>query len=176
MKKRILLIALVATALFAPTNSASADAQSDYQLELQEYQTALANWNIAMKAEQENFKTAMTNWNAAVKAADQARKEIAANFKSDADAIKLRTSAAVAAAVTAKAKKAAGSAGKIEMDAAIALRNDSLAAVVKPGMKPAKPKLLPAPTPPAKPAKAPKSIKPKPVNENSPKPSKPPKS
>ena len=160
MKKRILLIALVTTALFAPTNSASADTQSDYQLALQEYKTALENWNVAMKAEQENFKTAMTNWNAAIKAADQARTEIAANFKSDAEAIKVRTSAAVAAAATAKAKKAAGSAGKIEMDAAIALRNDLLAAVVKPGMKPAKPKILPAPTPPAKPTKDPKPTKP----------------
>lgn len=160
MKKHILLIALVATALFVPTNSASADAQSDYQLALQEYQTELASWNIAMKAEQENFKTAMTNWNAAIKAADQARKEIATNFKNEADAIKVRTSAAVAAAATAKAKKAAGSAGKIEMDAAIALRNDSLAAVVNPGMKPAKPKLLPAPTPPAPPAKTAKAPKP----------------
>jgi hypothetical protein len=160
MKKRILLIALVTTALFAPTNSASADSQSDYQLALQEYKIALGNWNSAMKAEQENFKTAMTNWNTAIKEADLARREIAVKFKSDADAIKLRTSAAVAAAATAKAKKAAGSAGKIEMDAAIALRNDLLAAVVKPGMKPAKPKLLPAPTPPAKPAKAPKQMKP----------------
>ena len=160
MKKRILLIALVATALFAPTNSASADAQSDYQLALQEYQTVLVNWNVAMKAEKENFKIAMTNWNAAIKEADLARREIAVKFKNDADAIKVRTSAAVAAAATAKAKKAAGSAGKIEMDAAIALRNDSLAAVVKPGMKPAKPKLLPAPTPPAKPAKAPNPMKP----------------
>jgi hypothetical protein len=163
MKKRMLTIALVATALFAPTNSASADAQSDYKLALQEYQTALVNWNVAMKAEQENFKIAMTNWYAAIKAADQARKEIATNFKNEADAIRVRTIEAVAAASNAKGKKAANAAGKIEMDAAIALRNDSLAAVEKPGMKPAKPKLLPAPTPPAPPAKtakAPKPIKP----------------
>ena len=160
MKKRILLIALVATALFAPTNSASADAQSDYQLALQEYQTALVNWNVAMKAEKENFKIAMTNWNAAIKAADQARKEIAANFKIEADAIRVRTIEAVAAASNAKGKKAANAAGKIELDIAIAMRNAALAAVVKPGMKPAKPKLLPAPTPPVKPAKAPKPMKP----------------
>ena len=113
-----------------------------------------------MKAEQENFKTAMTNWNTAIKAADQARKEIATNFKNDADAIRVRTIEAVAAASNAKGKKAANAAGKVEMDAAIALRNDLLAAVVKPGMKPAKPKLLPAPTPPAKPAKAAKPAKP----------------
>ena len=160
MKKRLAVIALVASALVASTNSASADVQSDYQLALQEYQTALANWNIELKAEQEIFKTAMKDWNAAVKAAELARKDIATRFKSDADAIKVRTSAAVAAAATAKAKKAAGSAGKIEMDAAIALRNDSLAAVVKPGVKPTKPKPVPAPTPPAKPAKPTKPAKP----------------
>ena len=160
MKKRMIVIALVTIALFSPTNPASADTQSDYQLALQEYQTALVNWNVAMKAEQENFKTAMTNWIAAIKAADQARKEIAANFKSDADAIRIRTIEAVAAASNAKGKKAANAAGKVELDLAIAMRNEALAAVVKPGMKPAKPKLLPAPTPPTKPAKAPKPIKP----------------
>jgi hypothetical protein len=160
MKKRLLLIALLSTALVASTNPASADTQSDYQLALQEYQTALANWNLAIKAEQENFKLTMANWNAAVKAADQARKDIATKFKSDADAIKVRTIEAVAAAVNAKGKKAASAAGKIELDLAIAERNDALAAVVKPGMKPMKPKLLPAPSPPAKPAKAPKPTKP----------------
>jgi ABC-type transport system involved in cytochrome bd biosynthesis fused ATPase/permease subunit len=160
MKKRILLIALVATALFAPTNSASADAQSDYQLAVQQYQTALANWNIAMKAEQENFKMAMKNWNDSIKAADQARKEIAANFKSAADEIKVLTIAAVTAAANAKAKKAANAAGKIELDLAIEARNDAMAAVVKPGPKPTKPKFSPAPTPPAKPAKPAKAPKP----------------
>ena len=51
-------------------------------------------------------------------------------------------------------------AGKIEMDSAIALRNSALEAVVKPGMKPAKPKPVPAPTPPAKPAQPTKPVKP----------------
>jgi hypothetical protein len=170
MKKRLAVIALVASALVASTNSASADVQSDYQLALQEYQTALANWNIELKAEQEIFKTAMKDWNAAVKAAELARKDIATKFKVDADAIKLRTSAAVAAASNAKGKKAASAAGKIELDLAIADRNAALAAVVKPGVKPAKPKLSPAPTPPAKPAKTAEPIKPskKPVVKKSP--------
>jgi hypothetical protein len=159
MKKRIAVIALVASSLVASTNTAFADAQSDYQLAVQQYQTALENWNVANKAEQENFKTAMSEWNAAVKAADQERKEIASRFKSDADEIKVRTSAAVAAATTAKAKKAAGAAGNIEMDLAIAVRNAAMEAVVKPGLKPIKAKPVPAPTPPAKPAKAPKPTK-----------------
>ena len=172
MKKRLAVIALIATALFASTNTALADAQSDYQLALSQYETALANWNIAVKAEQENFKTAMQNWNTAIKAAEQARKDIASKFKSDADAIRVRTMDAVAAAATAKDKKAANAAGKIEMDLAIAVRNAALEAVVKPGMKPTKSKPIPAPTPPAKPAKLTKPAKPskKPVVSKSPTP------
>ncbi len=172
MKKRLAVIALVASALFASTNTALADAQSDYQLALSQYETAFANWNIAVKAEQENFKTAMQNWNTAIKAAEQARKDIASKFKSDADAIRLRTLDAVAAAATAKDKKAANAAGKIEMDLAIAGRNAALEAVVKPGMKPTKSKPIPAPTPPAKPAKPTKPAKPskKPVVTKSPTP------
>ena len=160
MKKRLGVIALIATALFASTNTALADAQSDYQLALSQYETALANWSIAVKAEQENFKTAMQNWNIAVKAAEQARKDIATKFKSDADAIKARTIAAVTAATTAKDKKAANAAGKIEMDSALAVRTAAMAAVVNPGMKPTKSKPIPAPTPPAKPAKPTKPAKP----------------
>jgi hypothetical protein len=160
MKKRLAVIALIATALFASTNTALADAQSDYQLALSQYEIALANWSIAVKAEQENFKTAMQNWNIAVKAAEQARKDIATKFKSDADAIKARTIAAVTAATTAKDKKAANAAGKIEMDSALAVRTAAMAAVVKPGMKPIKSKPIPAPTPPAKPAKPTKPAKP----------------
>jgi len=170
MKKRLAVIALVVSAIFASTNTALADAQSDYQLAFAQYQTALANWNVALKADQENFKVAMQNWNAAIKAAEQARKNIATKFKSDADAIKERTITAVTAAATAKDKKAANAAGKIEMDAAIAVRNAALDSVVKPGLKPTKPKSEPAPTPPAKPAQPTKSAKPskKPVATKSP--------
>jgi len=153
MKKRLVLIAIVATSLFGSTNTALADAQSDYQLAFQQYKTALANWNVALKAEQENFKVAMQNWNTAVKVAEQARKDIATKFKTEADAIKARTIAAVTAATTAKDKKALGTAGKVELDLAIAARNAALEAVVKPGMKPAKPTPAPVPTPPAKPTK-----------------------
>jgi hypothetical protein len=170
MKRRLAIITLVVSALFASSNSALADAQSDYQLALAQYKSALANWNVAVKAEQEDFKIATKNWNTAVKAAEQARKDIAAKFKVDADAIKERTAAAVTAAATAKEKKAANAAGKIELDLVIAARNTALEAVVKPGEKPVKPTLSPAPTPPAKPAKTVKPIKPskKPVVTKSP--------
>ena len=167
MKKRLAVIALVASSLVASTNSALADAQSDYELAFAQYKTAEANWNVALKAEQDNFKTAMQNWNTAVKAAEQARKDIAAKFKSDADAIKARTIAAVTAAATAKDKKASNAAGKIEMDLAIAARNAALDSVVKPGLKPTKPKPAPMPTPPAKPAKSVKPSK-KPAATKSP--------
>ncbi len=172
MKKRLVLIAIVATSLFGSTNTALADAQSDYQLAYQQYKTALVNWNADMKAEQENFKIAMQNWNTAVKAAEQARKDIATKFKTEADAIKARTIAAVTAATTAKDKKALGTAGKVELDLAIAARNAALEAVVKPGMKPAKPTPAPVPTPPAKPAQG---VKSKPGDKSSPKPIKTPK-
>ena len=167
MKKRLVLIALVATSLLASTNTALADAQSDYQLAFAQYKTALANWNVTLKAEQENFKTATQNWNTAIKAAEQARKDIATKFKSDAEAIKARTIAAVTAATTAKDKKAANAAAKIELDLAIVARNAALEAVVKPGMKPIKPTPAPMPTPPVKPIQTPK---PKPADSTSPKP------
>jgi hypothetical protein len=172
MNKRLAVITLVVSALFASTNTAQADAQSDYQLALAQYKSALANWNVAVKAEQEDFKVAMQNWNAAVKAADEARKGIAAKFKIDADAIRERTVAAVAAAATAKEKKAANAAGKIELDLAIAARNAALESLVKPGIKPTKPTPVPAPTPPAKPAKTVRPIKPskKPAVSKSPTP------
>jgi hypothetical protein len=170
MKKRLAVSAFVATALFASTNTAVADAQSDYQLAFQQYETALANWSASVKVEQNNYKVAMQNWITAVKTAEQARKEIATKFKSDADAIRERTIAAVVAAATAKDKKAANAAGKIEMDLAIAARNAALDSVVKPGIKPIKPKPVPIPTPPAKPAKPTKPAKPskKPVVTKSP--------
>lgn len=172
MKKRLVLIAIVATSLFGSTNTALADAQSDYQLAFQQYKTAMVNWNADMKAEQENFKIAMQNWNTAVKAAEQARKDIATKFKTEADAIKARTIAAVTAATTAKDKKALGTAGKVELDLAIAARNASLEAVVKPGIKPTKPTPAPMPTPPVKPAQG---VKSKPGDKSSPKPIKTPK-
>jgi hypothetical protein len=172
MNKRLAIITLVVSALFASTNTAQADAQSDYQLALAQYKSAFTNWSITVKAEQDNFRTAMQSWNAAVKAAEQARKDIAAKFKIDADAIRERTAAAVAVAATARAKKAAYAAGKIELDLAIAARNAALESVVKPGEKPVKPTLVPAPTPPAKPAKTVKPIKPskKPTVSKSPTP------
>lgn len=159
MKQRLVVSAIAIVALFASTNIAVADAQSDYQLALQQYKSALENWNAATKANQDAFKEAMKTWNDAKKLADQARKEIADKFKSDAEAIKVRTANAVAAAANAKDKKAANAAGKIEMDAAILARNNALAAIPAVPVQPAKPTPLPSPTPPTKPSQ---SAKPKP--------------
>jgi len=167
MKRRLALIALVATALVASTGTVLANSQSDYKLAFQQYKTAKTNWSVATKADKKNFKIAKQNWNAAVKAARQARREIASKFKSDADAIKGRTIATVTATVTAKDKKAANAVGKIELGLAIAVRNAALEAVVKPGVKPTKPTPAPAPTPPAKPAKPIKPSK-KPIATKSP--------
>ena len=153
MKKRLAVSAIAIAALFASTNIAVADAQSDYQLALQQYKSAVANWNSTNKIEFENFKIALQSWNAAVKAADVARKEIAAKFKIDAEAIKSKTQGDLNSAITAKDKKAASAAGKIEMDALIIARNMAIEAIAKSGPKPVKPTPAPSPTPPAKPIK-----------------------
>ena len=72
MKKRIAISVLTIAALFASSSTAFADAQSDYQLSLQQYKTALANWSANNKLEQENYKQAMKAWNDAKKAAEKA--------------------------------------------------------------------------------------------------------
>ena len=151
MKKRILISSLIIVALFASTSVAQADVWSDYKLAMQQYKTAVANWNLANKTNQDNFQSAMQSWNTAAKAAGLAREEIASNFKRDAEAIKARTAAAVLAATNAKDKKAALTAGKSEMDGVITTRNAALSAIVKPGPKPIKPTPAPSPTPPVKP-------------------------
>ena len=151
MKKRIAISAITFAALFASSNTAFADLQSDYQIALQQYKTALANWNATNKADQENYKQAMKAWNEAKKNAELARKEIADKFKADAEAIKARTVLAVANAINAKNKKAANAAGKIEMDAAILARNTALAGIADIQVKPTKPVASPMPTAPVKP-------------------------
>jgi hypothetical protein len=172
MKKRIAIAAISITALFASSNVAVADAQSDYQVALQLYKTALANWNQSNKADQNAYKDALKAWNEAKKVADETRKAIADKFKSDAEAIKARTLAAVAAATTAKGKKAANNQGKVEMDVAILARNSALAAIPELPLEPVKPTPAPSPTPPTKPAQ---SGKPKPTDQPGAKPSKSPK-
>ena len=167
MKKRLAVSTIAIAALFASTNIAVADAQSDYQLALQQYKSAVETWNSVNKANQDAFKEAMKSWNDAKKIADQARKEIADKFKSDAEAIKVRTANAVAAAANAKDKKAANAAGKIEMDAAILARNNALAAIPTVPVQPAKPTPLPSPTPPTKPSQG---AKPKQTQTPKPKP------
>jgi hypothetical protein len=162
MKKRMAISVLTIAALFASSSNAFADAQSDYQVALQQYKTALANWNATNKADQENYKQAMKAWNDARQSADLARKAIAEKFKSNADAIKARTVLAVANASNAKEKKAANAAGKMEMDAAILDRNSALTAIAATPVKPVKPVPSPMPTAPTKPTPAAKpKLKPK---------------
>jgi len=172
MKKRLAVASIAVAVPLASTNIAVADSQSDYQLAMQQYKTALSNWNAANKADQDAYQLALKTWNDANKAADQARKAIADKFKSDADAIKARTAAAVAAAVNAKDKKAANTAGKLEMDAAILARNNALAAIPVVPAEPIKPTPAASPTPPTKPAQ---SAKPTPTETAKPKPIKTPK-
>ena len=157
MKKRIAVSLMICAALFTSSTSALADAQSDYQLAVQQYKIAVENWNATNIANQDAFRVSIRAWEDAKTSADRARKAIADNFKNGAEAIKARTSVALLSAANAKEKKAIGAASKIEMESAIASRNSALAAVVIAGPKPVKPVPAPSPTPPVKPAKAPKN-------------------
>jgi hypothetical protein len=157
MKKRIAVSLMICAALFTSSTSALADAQSDYQLAISQYKIAVENWNATNIANQDAFRVSIRAWEDAKTSADRARKAIAGNFKNEAEAIKARTSIALLAAANAKEKKAINAASKIEMESAIASRNSALAAVVIAGPKPTKPVPAPSPTPPVKPAKAPKN-------------------
>ena len=157
MKKRIAVSLMICAALFTSSTSAIADAQSDYQLAIQQYKIDIENWNAANMADRDAFRVSTRAWEDAKIDAERTRKVIADNFKSEAEAIKARTSIARLSAANAKEKKAIDVASKIEMQNAIASRNAALAAVVKAGPQPRKPVPAPYPTPPVKPAKAPKN-------------------
>lgn len=157
MKKCIAVSLMICGALFTSSTSAIADAQSDYQLAIQQYIVAVENWNAKNMADRDAFRASLRAWEDAKISADRARKEIADKFKNEAEAIKARTSIARLSAVNAKEKKAIDVASKIEMQNAISSRNAALAAVVKVGPQPMKPVPAPSPTPPTKPAKAPKN-------------------
>jgi hypothetical protein len=157
MKKRIAVSLMISAALFTSSTSASADAQSEYQLAIAQYEVAVENWNATNMADRDAFRVSIRAWEDAKIGADRARRVIADNFKNEAEAIKARTSVALLSAANAKEKKAIGAASKIEMQNAIASRNAALAAVVKAGPQPRKPVPAPYPTPPVKPAKAPKN-------------------
>ena len=75
-------------------------------------------------------------------------KAISEQFKSDADALRAKIRAAVDAATTVEAKKAAAAAGKAEMESLISKRKASIAAVPPVGEKPVKPTMAPRPTKP----------------------------
>ncbi len=160
MKKNVIAISLLTVAaLFGTTVSASADANSDYKAAVEAYKVQLKEWNDANKAKQAAYKSAVASYSTAKKAEGAAKKAIADKFKTDAAAVKARTEAAVAAATTAEAKKAAKAAGKAEMDSIIAERNTALAAIVKAGNAPVKPTPAAKPVAPVKPTKAPKPAK-----------------
>ena len=149
--KRSLIAILALITLSASLGTASADQKSDYKLALDQYRSALANWNLVNKTEQADFISALNNWNTLKSTTEQARKDIAAKFKSDAESIMARTKLAVDLAIKAKDKKAANLVGKTELDLAISLRNSALDAIAKLGPRPIKPTPAPAPTPPVKP-------------------------
>ena len=78
-----------------------------------------------------------------------AKKVINEKFKTVVDALKAKTKAAVVAATTAEAIKAAKASGKAEIDSLIAARNSAIAALTKPSAKPVKPTKTEKPVKPA---------------------------
>ena len=108
-------------------------------------------------ADRDAFRVSIRAWEDAKLDAERSRKVIADNFMNEAEAIKARTTVARLSAANAKEKKAIDVASQVEMQNAIASRNAALAAVVKAGPQPRKPVPAPYPTPPVKPAKAPKN-------------------
>lgn len=157
MKRKLIAVSLLSiSALVATAAGASADAMSDYKAQLKA-------WQDATKAQQDAYKAALETYKAAKQTEVAAKKAVADKFKTDSAASKAKTAAAVEAATTPEAKKAARAAGKAEMDAIVASRKTSLAAITAAGNPPVKPTPLAKPVKPAAAEKSPKAVAPSPT-------------
>ena len=74
MKKRIAVSLMICAALFTSSTSAIADAQSDYQLAIQQYKIAIENWNATNMADRDAFRVSIRAWEDAKLNAERARK------------------------------------------------------------------------------------------------------
>lgn len=142
MRKNILVLLIALGALFGSSTSAFAEGNG-------ENKAAVNAWKAENQAKLDAYKAALENYLNAKKANEAARKAIAAKFKSDADALRANTKAAVDAASTTEAKKVAARAGKVALEKLIADRKTALDALPKPGVKPVKPQLAPRPAKPS---------------------------
>lgn len=141
MKK--VLVAIIATvAVFG--NSAVAVAEGKGL-----HKSKVAAVKAENDAKRNAYKEAMRAHIEAKKARGAAMKAIGERFKADADALRTKIKADVAAATSVEAKKAAAAAGKAAMNDLIAERKASIAALPAVGAKPVKPTMAPRPVKPA---------------------------
>ena len=142
MRKNILVLLIALGAIFGTSTSAFAEGNGGNK-------AAITAWKAENQAKLDAYKTALKNFIDAKKANEEARKAIATKFKTDADALRANTKAAVEAAATTEAKKAAAKAGKEALEKLVADRKAALEALPKPGPKPVKPTLAPRPVKPS---------------------------
>lgn len=141
--KRVSVIGLVAIALIASSTTAHAEGR-------REHRDQISTWKSENDAKRDAYKQALVDHFQAKKNRVESMKEIATDFKSEADALRTKIRAAVDAATTVEAKKAAAAAGKAEMESLIAKRKASIDALPPVGKRPAKPTMAPRPAKPAK--------------------------
>ena len=142
MRKNFLVLLIALGAIFGSSTASFAEGNG-------ENKASISAWKAENKAKLDGYKAALDNYLAAKTANEAARKAIAAKFKTDADALRANTKAAVDSAATTEAKKAATRAGKEALEKLIADRKAALEALPKPGVKPVKPTLAPRPAKPS---------------------------
>jgi hypothetical protein len=131
--KKYLFVGLTSLSLILGSNtSATAEGQGGQKV-------SINTWKAENKAKAETYKQALKTYMDIKKANEIARKEIGTKFKADSDALRAKTKAAVEAATSVEAKKAASAAGKTAMEKLIADRKAALSALPNPGTKPIKP-------------------------------------
>ena len=113
MRKNFLVLLIALGAIFGSGTTAFAEGNG-------ENNAAITAWKAENKAKLDAYKAAIDNYLAAKTANEAARKAIAAKFKTDADALRANTKAAVDSAATTEAKKAATKAGKEALEKLIA--------------------------------------------------------
>ena len=133
MNKKIAIVAAITlTTLLGNTSAAVAADDTTYK-------STVESWKASNKAAKDAYKTAVDAYKAGKSSFATAKKAINEKFKQDADASKARTKAAVDAATTTEAKKAAKASGKAELDVLITARNAAIAALTPAPVKPTKP-------------------------------------
>ena len=133
MNKKLITIAILSvSALFTTSTSAMAEEATPRKV-------AVDAWKADNKAASDAYKAAVERYKTSKQSFFAAKKSINEKFKTDASALKTQTKAAIDAATTAEAKKAAKASGKSALDALIAARSTAIAALTPVGAKPTKP-------------------------------------